>query len=209
MRSAAPDGLPRSKRSYRHFCPAARALETIAEQWSLLIVRDLLAGPRRFSDRRRSLAAITPKWLSPRLRALESDGVVTREVAGEREVWYRLTPQGQALEPVSDASLRIRFDGARWTRQRGEAAANIIVLASPDERVNFLSRDVEGRRRWLRTGRAKGTRQRLDELATAFEAVRAGGAPVRTGGPPPEPGLRERESPLHRDRRPCLSGGHS
>lgn len=219
----APDVLSRSKRRYQHFCPAARALETIGEKWSLLIVRDLLAGPRRFSDLRRSVAAITPKWLSARLRGLESDGIVTREVAGERGVWYRLTPKGQALEPVFDAllvwgmdhalgpprwaeavhpgramdaivrylahrrprgtgrttwvfrfgedrSYTIRFDGARWTRERGEvaAAADVIVQTSPDEWVKFVSADVEGRRRWLRKRRAKGTRQRLDELATAF-----------------------------------------
>jgi len=227
MTSMALGSPDRSKRRYHHFCPAARALETIGERWSLLIVRDLLGGPRRFSDLRRSLAAITPKWLSARLRALESDGIVIREVTGEREVWYRLTPKGQALEPVFDAllvwgmdhalgsprrgeaihpgramdamvrylarrrppitdrttwlfrfgddrSYSIRFDGARWTRQRGEAAADVIVQTSPDEWVHFLSADVEGRRRWLRKQRAKGTRQRLDELATAFGA--AGGA---------------------------------
>lgn len=217
----APDVPRPSKRSYQHFCPAARALETIGERWSLLIVRDLLAGPRRFSDLRRSLAAITPKWLSARLRALEADGIVTREVAGEREVWYRLTPKGQALEPVFDAllvwgmdhalgpprrgeaihpgramdatvrylarlrmrgarrmawlfrfgddrSYTIRFDGTRWIRQRGEAAADVVVQTTPEEWVKFLSTDVEGRRRWLRKRRATGTRQRLDELATAF-----------------------------------------
>src|SRR5881296_2935632 len=92
----------RSKRRYQHFCPAARALETIGERWSLLVVRDLLAGPRRFSELRRSLTTITPKWLSARLRALEADGIVTRDVV-EREVRYRLTPKGEALEPVFDA----------------------------------------------------------------------------------------------------------
>ena len=234
----APDVLPRSRRSYQHFCPAARALETIGEKWSLLIVRDLLAGPRRFSDLRRSLAAITPKWLSARLRALESDGIVTREVAGEREVWYHLTPKGQALEPVFDAllvwgmdhalglprggeaihpgrtmdtmvrylahrrprgtgrttwvfrfgddrSYTIRFDGTRWIRQRGEGAADVVVQTTPDEWVKFLSADVEGRRRWLRKRRATGTRQRLDELATAFGPVHDAGletATIESGG---------------------------
>jgi DNA-binding HxlR family transcriptional regulator len=237
----APDGPSRLKRRYQHFCPAARALETIGEKWSLLIVRDLLGGPRRFSDLRRSLATITPKWLSARLRALEGDGIVTREVAGEREVWYRLTPKGQALESVFDAllvwgmehalgpprrgeaihpgramdaivrylahrrprgtrrttwvfrfgedrSYTIRFDGTRWTRQRGEAAADVIVQTSPDEWVKFLSADLEGRRRWLGKRRAKGARQRLDELATAF------GAP---------------HDALHRDRRRTLGGRRS
>src|SRR6266403_2142339 len=102
MTSMALDSPARSKRRYQHFCPAARALETIGERWSLLVVRDLLGGPRRFSDLRRSLTAITPKWLSARLRAFEADGIVTREVAGEREVWYRLTHQVRALEPVFD-----------------------------------------------------------------------------------------------------------
>ena len=65
-----------------------------------------------------------------------------------------------------DRSYTIRFDGARWTRQRGEAAADVIVQTSPDEWVKCLSADVEGRRRWLRQQRAAGTRQRLDELMT-------------------------------------------
>jgi DNA-binding HxlR family transcriptional regulator len=229
----APDVLSRSKRRYQHFCPAARALETIGEKWSLLIVRDLLAGPRRFSDLRRSLAAITPKWLSARLRALESDGIVTREVAGEREVGYRLTPKGQALEPVVDAllvwgmdhalgpprrgeaihpgramdatvrylarrrtrgtrrmawvlrfgddrSYTIRFDGTRWIRQRGEAAADVVVQTTPEEWVKFLSTDVDGRRRWLRKRCATGTRQRLDELATAFGPAHDAGLETAT-----------------------------
>jgi len=77
-----------------------------------LIVRDLLAGPRRFSDLRRSLTAITPKWLSARLRTLEADGIVTRDVTGEREVRYRLTPKGEALEPVFDALLVWGMDDA-------------------------------------------------------------------------------------------------
>src|SRR5437868_13068625 len=97
--------MPGPKIAYQHFCPAARALETIGEKWSLLIVRDLLGGPRRFSDLRRSLATITPKGLSARLRALEADGIVTREDVGEREVWYRLTPKVQALVSVFDALL--------------------------------------------------------------------------------------------------------
>ena len=88
------------KIAYQHFCPAARALEVIGEKWSLLIVRDLLAGPRRFSDLRRSLAAITPKWLSLRLQELEAAGIVEREQASPREVWYHLTPKGRSLAPI-------------------------------------------------------------------------------------------------------------
>jgi DNA-binding HxlR family transcriptional regulator len=213
--------MAKGKGGYQHFCPAARALEVVGEKWSLLIVRDLLAGPRRFSELRRSLTAITPKWLSARLRALEADGVLRREAVGEREVWYRLTPKGQALAPVIDALLvwgvehalgrprpgeaihpgravdavvrylerrdahparpaawvlrfgedrnyTIRFDGERWSRQRGETAADVVVETSPERWVKFLSADRQGRRRWLDDSRAKGTPKRIEELVSAF-----------------------------------------
>jgi len=213
--------MAKPKIGYHHFCPAARALEIVGEKWSLLIVRDLLAGPRRFSDLRRSLTAITPKGLSARLRALEEDGVVEREAASQREVWYRLTPKGLALAPVIDAllvwgidhalgrprpgeaihpgramdgitrylerrgvhparpvawvvrfagdrSYTIRFDGEHWSRQRGEAAADVVVETSPEGWVRFLAADRVGRRRWLDRSRVKGTRERIEGLASAF-----------------------------------------
>ncbi len=91
-------------RIYRHYCPVARSLEVIGEKWSLLIVRDLLGGPQRFSDLLRYLGGITPKWLTLRLRDLESAGIIERDSeAGRREVWYRLTPKGRELAPVIEA----------------------------------------------------------------------------------------------------------
>src|SRR5262245_5911773 len=82
----------------------ARALEIIGERWSLLVVRDLLLGPRRFTDLARRLADITPKRLTDRLRQLEVAGLVTREPPGRgREVWYRLTDAGLDLSPVVEA----------------------------------------------------------------------------------------------------------
>lgn len=91
-------------RDYGHFCVVARALEVIGDKWSLLIVRDLLRGRKRFTDLRRYLGAITPKWLTLRLRELEAAGIVVREQeAGRREVWYSLTPKGRDLEPVVEA----------------------------------------------------------------------------------------------------------
>jgi DNA-binding HxlR family transcriptional regulator len=213
--------MTRPKIGYQHFCPAARALEVVGEKWALLVVRDLLGGPRRFSDLRRSLAAITPKGLSARLRALEADGIVQREVASQREVWYRLTPKGLALAPVIDALLvwgmehalgrprpgeaihpgramdaaarylarrrvhparalawvvrfpgdrtyTLRFDGERWSRQRGEAAADVVVVTTPEGWVRFLGADVEGRRRWLARARVKGTAKQIEDLVSAF-----------------------------------------
>lgn len=212
----------RARVGYGHFCPAARALEVVGEKWSLLVVRDLLAGPRRFSDLRRSLTTITPKGLSARLRALEADDIVEREERGQREVWYRLTPKGQGLEAVFDALLvwgldhavgrprpgeaihpgraidavrrylerrgvrprrpvawavrfavdrayTIRFDGERWSRQRGEANADVVIETSPVAWVRFLGADSDSRRRWLRTARVMGTSKRIEELLGALE----------------------------------------
>ena len=68
----------------------------------------------------------------------------------------------------SDRSYTLRFDGQRWSRERGEAAADVIVETSPEGWVRFLAADHQGRRRWLDKARVKGTRQRLGELASAF-----------------------------------------
>ncbi len=91
-------------RTYHHFCPVARSLEVIGEKWSLLIVRDLLRGPQRFTDLLRYMGGITPKWLTLRLRDLEASGIVEADrQPGRREVWYSLTPKGHELAPVVDA----------------------------------------------------------------------------------------------------------
>jgi DNA-binding HxlR family transcriptional regulator len=107
---------------YDHFCPVARSLEVIGEKWSLLIVRDLLGGPKRFSDLQRGLANITPKWLTLRLRELESAGLVEREQEeGRREVWYQLTPRGRDLSPVIGALNVWGLQHAVRPPHRGEA----------------------------------------------------------------------------------------
>jgi DNA-binding HxlR family transcriptional regulator len=101
-------------RIYRHFCMMARALEVVGDRWSLPIVRDLLLGPRRFTDLGRGLSDITPTRLTSRLRQLEAAGVVTRESSeGGREVWYRLTDAGLDLAPVVDALTLWGIEHAR------------------------------------------------------------------------------------------------
>jgi DNA-binding HxlR family transcriptional regulator len=108
-------------RIYRHFCMTARALEVVGERWSLLIVRELLLGPRRFTDLVRGLAEITPTRLTGRLRNLEAAGVIAREPpqAG-REVWYRLTEAGLDLRPVIDALTLWGIEHARQGPLAGE-----------------------------------------------------------------------------------------
>jgi DNA-binding HxlR family transcriptional regulator len=118
-----------SRRIYRHFCMMARALEIVGERWSLLIVRDLLLGPRRFTDLANSLADITPTRLTSRLRHLEAMGLVTREPPKSgREVWYRLTEAGQALQPAIEALI---YWGQQFAYERsiaGEGAHAVSAM---------------------------------------------------------------------------------
>src|SRR4051812_47881763 len=101
------DGVTaRDTRSYGHFCMLAKALERVGDRWTLLVVRDLLSGPKRFTDLMERMAGITPKTLTQRLRDLEADGLVEADrVAGRREVWYRLSRAGADLQPAIEELL--------------------------------------------------------------------------------------------------------
>ena len=86
---------------YGYYCPVAHALGIVGDKWSLLIVRDLLRKPQRFTDLLAYLDNITPKLLMLRLRKLEEAGVVKREQRQDkREAWYTLTEAGQELRAV-------------------------------------------------------------------------------------------------------------
>jgi DNA-binding HxlR family transcriptional regulator len=91
-----------SKRTYGDRCGIARALDLVGERWALLVVRELLLGPKRFTDLRTGLPHVSTDVLAQRLRELEHAGVLQRGTlpppAGSRI--YELTARGQALEPV-------------------------------------------------------------------------------------------------------------
>ncbi len=93
-----------SKRSYGQYCGFARALEVVGERWALLIVRDLLVGPKRFTDLLRGLPGIPSNVLTARLAELEAAGVVARRALARpaKGVVYELTAYGQELETVVD-----------------------------------------------------------------------------------------------------------
>ena len=110
-----------SGHTYPHVCVMARALEEVGERWSLLVVRDLLLGPRRFTDLARSLGGITPTRLTARLRSLEAAGIVVREPpSAGREVWYRLTEAGRDLAPVLHALAAWGLEHAHEPARPGE-----------------------------------------------------------------------------------------
>lgn len=90
------------RRSYGDACATSRALDVIGERWALLIVRELLFGPKRFGDLQSGLATVRPNVLSQRLRDLEGSGVIRRRRLGRpASVWvYELTEWGRQLEGV-------------------------------------------------------------------------------------------------------------
>jgi DNA-binding HxlR family transcriptional regulator len=117
----------RPERRYDHFCLIARSLEAVGERWGLLIVRDLLFGPRRFSDLERSCFGITPRQLSARLRQLDEVGIVARDGQG-RSTRYRLTEAGSELRPVVDDLLRWGLHHARDVPLPGEIVLGAHIL---------------------------------------------------------------------------------
>jgi DNA-binding HxlR family transcriptional regulator len=98
---------------YNQFCPLAMAAEVLCTRWTLLVLRELIAGTTRFNDLRRGVPRMSPALLSKRLKELEEAGIVTRaKVAREQGVFeYRLTDAGRDLAPLVEA---IGAWGHRW-----------------------------------------------------------------------------------------------
>jgi DNA-binding HxlR family transcriptional regulator len=94
-------------------CPVARTAEIISGKWTLLIIRDLASGVKRFNQLERSLHGISPKTLSERLRSLEEEGIIFRRTFAEvpPRVEYSLTEKGRDLVDLIES---MRNYGERW-----------------------------------------------------------------------------------------------
>lgn len=101
-------------KSYGQFCPVAKAAELFCERWNALIIRDLAAGARRFSELQRGVPLMSPSLLSSRLKWLIEEGVVMRHDFGERRQGYVLTESGREFVPLVEA---LGVWGQRWTRR--------------------------------------------------------------------------------------------
>ena len=117
-----------TKRSYGDRCGVARALDLVGERWALLVVRELLLGPKRFTDLRAGLPNLSPDVLSQRLRELEQAGLLRRRKlappAGSRV--YELTERGLALEPIV---LELGRWGSQTPLPEGAFGPDSFVLA--------------------------------------------------------------------------------
>ncbi|MFE0812127.1 winged helix-turn-helix transcriptional regulator [Streptomyces sp. NPDC058794] len=116
---------PRPRRSYDQYCSAARALDAVGDRWTLLIVRELLAGPRRYTDLHADLPGVSTDVLASRLKDMEREGLATRRrlpPPGAAYV-YELTGRGTGLLPVLEAL------GAWGARELGERRPTDAVRA--------------------------------------------------------------------------------
>jgi DNA-binding HxlR family transcriptional regulator len=112
-----------ASRSYGQYCGVTTAVELIGERWARLIVRDLLVGPRRYTDLKQGLPKIPTNILSTRLKELQEGGVVRRVPLLHCGLVYELTPYGRELEPIVLALGRWGF------QQMGEPQDGDVVTA--------------------------------------------------------------------------------
>ena len=101
------------ERSYNQFCPVAMAAEVLCSRWTVVLLRELLAGSTRFNDLRRGLPRMSPALLSQRLKELEETGIVERKpLPGEPTILeYALTDAGRELQPLVESFGKW---GQRW-----------------------------------------------------------------------------------------------
>jgi DNA-binding HxlR family transcriptional regulator len=112
---------------YGQFCPIAKATEILGERWTILVLRELLMGGRRFNELQRGLGDISPALLTSRLKSLEAQGIVARRrISGQRGHEYFPSPACEALLPVI---IAIGEWGLNWTRD---------MLVEEDFDIDFL-----------------------------------------------------------------------
>ncbi|MDO9333580.1 MAG: helix-turn-helix domain-containing protein [Dehalococcoidales bacterium] len=137
-------------RIYGVYCPVAHALEVVGDRWSLLIIRDLLRQPQRFTDLLRYSSNITAKWLTLRLRKLEEAGIVEREKRlDRREVWYKLTPAGYDLRPVVEALWAWGLRYAMKPPLPGEVVRPEMAMGTLTASLNKRGRKLSQPATWL------------------------------------------------------------
>ncbi len=141
-----------SPRTYGELCLVSRSLDIIGERWTLLVIRELILGPKRFSDLLERLPTMGTNRLSSRLTSLRAGGIVERITleAPKHGAVYRLSPLGEGLRPVV-------FELARWgallpidgsaadSRIRAELIALGLAAAAPPESFAGLNEAYEFR----------------------------------------------------------------
>lgn len=160
-------------RSYDQYCPVAVALDAVGDRWTLLILRELLIGARRFTDVRAALPGLAPNLLTDRLRELERDGLVERRELpppAARTV-YALTTEGRSTAPVLEAlarfgAARLAPPGDRPVRPAMTVFGLMAPFHRPDgERMHARLVIDDEAFELVSDGERLSTRARADEVA--------------------------------------------
>jgi len=124
-----PQPPPPKRHPYDQWSPDARALDLVGDKWTLLIVRDLAAGPRRFVELQRVLPGISTEQLRSRLNRMVADGMLTRKRYREvpPRVDYELTERARALMGVIAELARWGYEWA-WSRPRGAERVDLGAI---------------------------------------------------------------------------------
>jgi DNA-binding HxlR family transcriptional regulator len=124
-----PPVPPPKRHPYDQWSPDARALDLVGDKWTLLIIRDLAAGPRRFVELQRVLPGISTEQLRSRLNRMVADGLLTRQRYREvpPRVDYELTERSRELMPVLGALARWGYDWV-WSAPRAGEDVNVGAL---------------------------------------------------------------------------------
>ena len=132
-------------RKYSQYCPVARTLDLVGDRWTLIIIRDLFMGLRKFREFRANSPGLPPKVLSARLKMLMEEGMVEREVYSQHPLRaeYRLSEKGESLLPVILAigrwGMEYMFDGEPEARAE---VARIVAEEIPGARQIFVEAGI-------------------------------------------------------------------
>ena len=126
-----------SRRTYRLLCPIARALDRVGDRWTLLILRDLHAGPARFTELQQGLPGLASNLLTSRLRQLQDDGLVRHEPGQHGTQLYELTKEGDATAPLLYAlgNYGSRFEPADDIRRPGNLRTIVVNVRESLRRI--------------------------------------------------------------------------
>jgi DNA-binding HxlR family transcriptional regulator len=154
-----------AKKDYGQRCPVAKTLEIVGDRWTLLVVRDLLGGTRRFQDLQTGLPGLAPNILSDRLKLMEKHGLVARRLYSDHppRAEYALTAKGQELGVVIGAL-------AAWGSRHAYRRSRLVDADSGQAvRLGYFRADT-GQRvsgRSVRLAGAAATRRRAPGRASA------------------------------------------
>ena len=146
--------------SYKQFCPVAMAAEILCTRWTVIVLREMMAGSTRFNDLRRGVPRMSPALLSQRLKELEQAGILVRKKGNDGALFeYHLTRAGQELEPIV---MAFGVWGQRWVETKISLEHLDAQLLMWDMRRNLDTTPMPKRRstiQFIYAGAPVGQRQ--------------------------------------------------